>query len=198
MLLTIISFIFVLSVLVFVHELGHFLIAKWAGIGVERFSIGFPPKLFSRRIGETEYCISAIPFGGYVKLSGETAISESDEEPPPNYFIAKPIPVRIAVLFAGPLMNAVLALVVMYGIIVSQGLPKPDNRIGFVEENTAAAKAGFKALDRIIKINGKGIKSLDEFVKHAILKKENTVVVERNGTEHEILFTFPLDFDQLD
>ena len=196
MLLTIISFIFVLSVLVFVHELGHFLVAKWAGIGVERFSIGFPPKIFSRRIGETEYCISAIPFGGYVKLSGETVISENDEEPSPNYFIAKPIPVRIAVLSAGPLMNAVFALVVMYGIIVIQGLPKPDNRIGFVEENTAAARAGFKALDRIIKVDGKEIKSLNEFVEHAILNKENTVIVERGGTEHEILFTFPLDNDQ--
>ncbi len=111
--ITFLAFIFVLSFLVFVHELGHFTIAKLSGIGVERFSIGLPPRLVGVRIGETEYCLSMIPFGGYVKMTGQDDFSYDESEDDvigPKDFRGKPVPVKIAVLVAGSLMNLFTAV----------------------------------------------------------------------------------------
>ena len=104
---TILSTLFVLGILVFVHELGHFLVAKKSGIRVERFSLGFPPKMFGKKIGETEYMISWIPLGGYVKLAGENPDEISGQ---PWEFVSKPVLTRALVILAGPLMNFFLAI----------------------------------------------------------------------------------------
>ena len=113
MLTTIVSAIFVLGLLVFIHELGHFLAAKRMGIKVERFSLGFPPKMIGKTIGDTEYCISWIPLGGYVKMAGEHP--DADEvKGEPWEFHSKSISARSFVIAAGPGMNFVLAFFVFW------------------------------------------------------------------------------------
>ena len=106
-------FIFVLGVLVFVHELGHFLVAKKSGIRVEIFSLGFPPKAAGMKIGETEYCLSWLPLGGYVKMAGMDDFGREEGEGKPWEFQSKPRWIQMAVLVAGPMMNFILGFVLL-------------------------------------------------------------------------------------
>ena len=106
---TLLAFLFVLGVLIFVHELGHFLVARWHGVRVLTFSLGFGPKILKFTRGGTEYCISIVPLGGYVKLAGETV--EDERTGAPDEFLSKSKWVRFQVYLAGPVMNMLLALV---------------------------------------------------------------------------------------
>src|SRR6476646_844452 len=117
-LLTILAFLFVLGVLIFVHELGHFLMARRIGVRVLTFSLGFGPKLIGFRRGDTEYCISAVPLGGYVKMAGETP--EDTRTGASDEFLSKTKWQRFQVLVMGPVMNLVLAVVVM-ALVLYQG-----------------------------------------------------------------------------
>src|SRR4030043_1915754 len=109
--ITILAIIFVFGIIVLVHELGHFLAAKWMGVRVERFSIGFPPRLFGKKIGDTDYCISAIPLGGYVKMAGMIDESMDAKTTGADYeFTSKPIWRRIVIIVAGVTMNFILAI----------------------------------------------------------------------------------------
>lgn len=148
----ILIFVVVLGLLVFFHELGHFLAAKACGIYVDRFSLGMPPRVFGITIGETDYCIGALPIGGYVKMAGQEDAPLTDEErekqyghvPEHRWFSNKPVWQRFIVILAGPVMNLVLA-VLLYGIVVALGAEVPetevDNRIGFIEPDSPAASA---------------------------------------------------------
>src|SRR5512132_451243 len=122
---TVLYFVITLGVLVFIHELGHFLAAKLCRMRVDRFSIGFPPRAFGKQIGETDYCVSWIPIGGYVKISGmidESFDTEFLNKPPePWEFRAKPLWQRMIVICAGVIMNLVLAALIFWGINYSQG-----------------------------------------------------------------------------
>jgi regulator of sigma E protease len=153
---TLFATIFVLGILVFVHELGHFLVAKKSGIRVERFSLGFPPKLMGKKIGETEYCISWIPLGGYVKMAGEEP--DRDEiKGEPWEFISKPPGIRALVVAAGPLMNLILAVFVFWGIIFFGGQQEIHDdvaQVGLVATGGPADKAGIKPGDTILSVNG--------------------------------------------
>lgn len=152
LIIDILIFLAVLSVLIFVHELGHFLAAKACNIYVDRFSIGMPPRLFGVRLGETDYCISALPIGGYVKMAGQedAPLSEEDREqqyghvPPDRWFNKKPVWQRFIVAFAGPAMNFVLAIFI-YAAMVAIGSDVPESevtcRIGMVEPESPAATA---------------------------------------------------------
>ncbi len=152
MLFSIIVFIAVLSLLVFVHELGHFISAKLCNIYVDQFSIGMPPRLFGIKIGETDYCVGALPIGGYVKMAGQEDIPLDDEErkkeyghvPPERWFKNRPLWQRYIVVISGPLMNFVLAIII-YTIIISKGSYLPEMeieaRVGKIEENSPAQKA---------------------------------------------------------
>ncbi|MGA1841922.1 MAG: RIP metalloprotease RseP [bacterium] len=159
MMTTIIAFIVVLGILIFVHELGHFLMAKWIGIRVERFSLGFGPKIIGHTYGDTEYRISALPFGGYVKMTGE-----NPEEPlkgEPWEFGSRSIWERTRVVICGPLMNLILA-VIFLGLPFFLGRQVPAYLqskpvIGWIESNTPAEKAGLKIGDLILSINGKEV-----------------------------------------
>ena len=111
MLLSILIFIIVLSILVFVHELGHFAVAKWTGMKVDEFALGFPPRIWAKKKGETTYALNAIPFGGYVKIHGENPDQQDDDDP--RSFDQKPVWARIAVVIAGVTMNMLFALVVL-------------------------------------------------------------------------------------
>ncbi len=160
--LTFVSFIFVLGVLIFFHELGHFLVAKKVGIKVDRFSLGFPPNIFSRKYGETTYCIGLIPLGGYVKMAGENPDEETTGAP--AEFMSKTIAQRAAVIFAGPFMNYLLAIVILVGIYLFAGVPQYDPEqilIGEMAENGPAAQAGLLPDDRIVSIDGHEVHAFD-------------------------------------
>jgi regulator of sigma E protease len=162
--ITVLAFLFVLGVLIFVHELGHFLVARFYGVRVLTFSLGFGPKLLKVRRGATEYCISAIPLGGYVKLAGETVQDQRTGEP--DEFLSKSKWVRFQVYLAGPLMNLGLALVVV-AIVLSLGADVPLFQssppvVGTVEAVSAAEAAGIKTGDRIVSVDGKKVQTWDE------------------------------------
>src|SRR5215218_2768991 len=153
---TILSFLFVLGVLIFVHELGHFLMARRIGVRVLTFSLGFGPKLINVKRGGTEYCISLIPLGGYVKMAGENP--EDSRTGAPDEFLSKGKWQRFQVLVMGPVMNLLLALIVM-ALVFYQGaqLPLFERQpvvIGTFSQDAVAEKAGLKPGDRIVSIDG--------------------------------------------
>ena len=157
------AFLFVLGVLVFVHELGHFLAARRIGVRVLTFSLGFGPKLLKVTRGDTEYCISAIPLGGYVKMAGESV--EDPRSGAPDEFMSKSKWERFQVLIMGPVMNLVLAVVVLAGVLV-QGAEVPAYQdqppvIGFVAPGTPAEKAGMRRGDRILTVAGDAVDTWD-------------------------------------
>jgi len=158
--ITILATIVVLGILVFLHETGHFAAAKIFGMRVERFSMGYPPRLFGKKIGDTDYCVSAIPFGGYVKISGMVDESFDKEqlskEPEPWEYRSRPWIQKFTVILAGPVMNILFALIIFIGSVFVYGIAvqKQGTGIGQVMENMPAAKAGMTAGDKIISING--------------------------------------------
>lgn len=187
------SFIVLLGVLVFVHELGHFLVARWCGVRVEVFSLGFGKKIFQYKKDETTYCISIIPLGGYVKMFGE----QPGETIPPNErqfsFSHKKVSQRIAVILAGPLMNLFFAFFI-FMIVSSLGELVKAPIIGEVQPLSAAEKAGFKAGDRILTVNNESPKTWEEF--QAALDKNLDasvpVTVERENTKEQIKLDVPV------
>lgn len=162
---TILSFIFVLGVLIFVHELGHFLMARRIGVRVLTFSLGFGPKLLSFRRGDTEYCVSAIPLGGYVKMAGENP--EDSRTGAPDEFLSKSKWQRFQVLVMGPVMNIALAIVVM-ALVLYQGAPEPEYEeqpvvVGKVLPDSPGAAAGIRPGDRIIQIGAEEVPTWKHF-----------------------------------
>ncbi|MGH7963670.1 MAG: site-2 protease family protein, partial [Candidatus Binatia bacterium] len=121
----ILQVVIVFGLIVFVHELGHFLLAKWAGVGVERFSFGFGPKLLGKKVGETEYLISAVPLGGYVKMVGEEVGETVDPEMERKSFTHKPVGKRILIVLAGPSANFLMAFVVFSVTFLGFGVSVP-------------------------------------------------------------------------
>ncbi|HXG38750.1 MAG TPA: RIP metalloprotease RseP, partial [Bacteroidota bacterium] len=164
---TLFYFVITIGILVFIHELGHFLAAKLFKMRVERFSIGFPPRAFGKQIGETDYCVSWIPIGGYVKIAGmidESMDTEFINQPPqPWEFRAKPIWQRMIVISAGVIMNILLAIVIFWGILLYQGKTvRPITEIGYVAPESPAAAAGFQRGDKILSINEKPVNYWDD------------------------------------
>ncbi|MCI0706437.1 MAG: RIP metalloprotease RseP [Ignavibacteriae bacterium] len=187
-------FVITIGVLVFIHEMGHFLAAKFFKMRVDRFSIGFPPRAFGKQIGETDYCISWIPIGGYVKITGmvdESLDTEFLNQPPqPWEFRAKPIWQRMIVISAGVVMNILLAVAIFWGIIYSKGKDvRPITEISFVTEESPAAKAGFLPGDKILSINDRPVQyweDVDTYIYAVTLGSDLNVRVQRNGTEHTL------------
>jgi regulator of sigma E protease len=182
--LSIISAIVILGILIFVHELGHFLFAKLFKVGVEKFSLGFGPKIFGKKIGETEYLVSAFPLGGYVKMVGEAGEDELSEEDKGRSFNSKPPLQRIIIVAAGPVFNLVFALLVFI-LVFMVGVPTDTSKIGSVLKDKPAARAGLKPNDVVTAVNGKAISQWNALVK-AIMEsggKPLEITVKRdNGT----------------
>ena len=158
---TIVSFVIVIGILILIHELGHFFVARWTGVGVERFSIGFGPVLLRWRGKETEYCLSAIPMGGYVKMLGEENPLEGDATlpyDPKKAFALKPLWARFLIVFAGPGMNFVLAAVIVAIVLATVGRPVWPAVAGRVAENAPAATAGLRSGDVVLAVDGKPVK----------------------------------------
>jgi len=153
---TILAAIVVLGVLIFVHELGHFLVAKWFGIKVLRFSLGFGPKIIGKTFGETEYCISSVPLGGYVKILGQDMEEEIDPDEEDRAFSHKPVWARMAVVVAGPLFNLLLA-VLIFSVVYMFGVPRLTTRVGSVNKDFPAYQAGIRAGDKILSVDGQKV-----------------------------------------
>jgi regulator of sigma E protease len=190
---TLLATIFVLGILIFFHELGHFLIAKRSGIRVERFSLGFPPKLIGKKIGDTEYCISWVPLGGYVKMAGEDP-DQKEIKGEPWEFMSKPVHTRALVVFAGPAMNFILAILVFWGIIFFAGkheIHEDTNQIGLVAAGGPADEAGLRPDDRIISINGIEVSTFVEMAEIIYEQVEKPVEVKwiRDGQQHTAMIT---------
>ena len=191
--ITLLATIFVLGILIFVHELGHFLVAKKSGIRVERFSLGFPPKLIGKKIGDTEYCISWIPLGGYVKMAGEEP-DEKELKGEPWEFMSKPVRTRALVVFAGPAMNFILAILIFWGIIFLAGrqeIHEDTNQIGLVAPGGPADKAGIKSGDQIISINGIEVSTFKDMAEiiHQQVEKPVEVTWKRDEEEYTAMIT---------
>jgi regulator of sigma E protease len=187
---TLLSFLFVLGVLVFIHELGHFLLARWNGVRVITFSLGFGPKLLKVQRGDTEYCISAIPLGGYVKMAGENPDDPrtgADDE-----FMAKSKWQRFQILIAGPAMNIILAvvllaLVLMRGAEVLAYLDQPA-KIGAVQPGSPAETSGLQPGDTITRFGTSDIRTWEhlEIAVAGRPEREVDVTVIRNGREERL------------
>jgi regulator of sigma E protease len=203
---TLFYFLVVIGILVLVHELGHFLAAKFFGMRVDRFSVGFPPRAFGKKIGDTDYCVSWIPIGGYVKIAG--MVDESfdtefiNEDPKPWEFRAKPIWQRLIVICAGVIMNILLAILIFWGIIVVQGKSvKPVTEVGYVIAESPAAKAGFQVGDVIVNVNGEPTAHWEE-VENSIysdaLSGNLTVNIKRGGEMTSLKIGRPLTSEILE
>ena len=192
MLLNIIAVIFVFSILVVIHELGHFLAAKWMGVRVEKFSIGFPPTLYKKKIGETEFSISAIPLGGYVKMAGFIDESLDDSITGADYeFNSKPVWKRIIIIVAGIVMNVFLAITILTGLTLSQGEKiLPTTRIGVVGEKGVAAKIGFQKGDEIISVNNQSVENWNDIRQAFVENLNNEIVfqIRRGGNTQTLVY----------
>jgi regulator of sigma E protease len=179
-----------LSFMVFIHELGHFLAAKWSGVKVHTFSIGFGKKLLRFKRGDTEYCLSAVPFGGYVAMAGENpdegGYGNTDE------FRVKPVPVRIFIAIAGPAANLIFAVFILFCLyLVGVQEPKYSMIVGNVEKESAAEKAGVLPGDEILSFRGKPMKDWEAFITDAAMEGGNAhpLQIRRGGQDATLMLT---------
>jgi len=189
----IIPFLFVLTIVVFFHELGHFLVARWCGVRILVFSIGFGPELigFNDRHG-TRWKIAAIPLGGYVKFFGDDSAASTPDEnrlaamsasERKESFFFQPVPKRAAIVVAGPLANFILAVLIFAGIFTFYGKPTTSARVDSVQAESAAAAAGFKPGDVVIAINGRAIENFAEMQRVVSVSAGESldIAVDRGG-----------------
>lgn len=185
-------FIVLLGILIFVHEFGHFIVARWCGVRVEVFSLGFGKKLLTFKRGDTTYAISLIPLGGYVKMFGEQPGAEISEEDKKVSFLHKNVWQRIAVVLAGPLMNFFFAILVFFVVaLMGEDLRSPV--VGDIAENTPAYAAGLRSGDTVLAINNNSIQSWEDIGKALSLKEEKetqvSFKVRREGSDEVETFS---------
>jgi regulator of sigma E protease len=181
----------VFGLLVLVHEFGHFITAKWAGIRVEEFAIGFPPRLFGFKRGETMYSINLLPIGGFVRMPGENGeTTDENGNPDPGSFASKPASKRLIVLLAGVTMNVILAWVLLTAA-EAIGAPNPYAIVGDISPGSPAAVAGLHSGDRILSVDGQPVTTFNDFRNAVNAVTDNTpadtktvpiiVTVQRKG-----------------
>jgi regulator of sigma E protease len=184
-LITILATIFVLGVLIFFHELGHFIVAKRVGIRVDKFSLGFPPTLISKKWGETVYAIGVIPLGGYVKMAGENP--DEDARGESWEFMSKAVWQRFLVILAGPFMNFLLAALVLGGLYFVRGKEVGQDidttYVGSVAPDKPAEKAGIRPGDRIVSVDGIKVETFDDMAALINARVEESLIVawQRDG-----------------
>lgn len=167
----IVPFVVLLGVLIFIHELGHFLVARWCGVRVEVFSLGFGKKILKYKKGDTTYALSIIPLGGYVKMFGEQPGDHISEEDKKYSFTHKNVWQRIAVVLAGPLMNFFFAIFIFFSVaMIGEDAKTPV--LGDVPVKSAAYNAGFRSGDRLVSVNNKPINTWEDF-QRVLNQKEN-------------------------
>lgn len=169
------STVFVFGVLVFIHEFGHFIVAKKNGIRVEQFSFGFGPKLFSKKVGDTEYLLSLIPLGGYIKMAGDEPGKKRKKKP--WEFLSKSCGQRAQVIVAGPALNYLLAFI-LFSLTFLVGAPALTTRVGGVLDDYPAKKARIQENDLILKVDGQDVKYWDEMASIIHKKTEGEIVLD--------------------
>ncbi|MFR4161108.1 MAG: RIP metalloprotease RseP [Paraclostridium sordellii] len=179
--LTILVAILAFGIIVFIHELGHFLFAKKAGVRIHEFAIGMGPKIYGFQKGETTYSIRLLPLGGYVAMEGED--SDSND---PRAFGNKSILQRASILFAGPFFNIILTVIILIPVFTYIGTP--STKLKSVIDNSAAQRAGIQAGDTITEVNGKDVKSWNELSKEIQDSNGNklNITLERDGKEKNV------------
>ncbi|MGD9763369.1 MAG: RIP metalloprotease RseP [Candidatus Binatia bacterium] len=182
----------VLGILIVVHEFGHFIVAKLCGVGVLRFSIGFGPRLFSRTVGGTEYTVSAIPFGGYVKMVGEEVDAPEPVDPRIS-FSHQPLWRRAAIVLAGPAFNLIFAFLAfaLVAAVYGQRMPVDRPEIGGAVAGMPAERAGLRAGDVVVAVDGRPVANWEE-LSNAIRNsggKTVTLTVQRDGAPVQIAVT---------
>lgn len=185
---TIIVFLLILGVLIFAHEMGHFVAARLAGIRVEEFGMGFPPRLFAVRRGETVYSLNLIPLGGFCKLLGE-----EDPSDPRSLASKRPL-TRLFVLGAGPVMNAVLPIVLLtIAFMVPRQVAVGDVRVEEVAANSPAAEAGIEPGDTILSVNGHAVQNIGDVIydTHLSLGEETTLELEGEDGSQRVVTLVP-------
>jgi RIP metalloprotease rseP len=176
-----------ISFLIFFHELGHFLAARTLSVKINTFSIGFGEKIYTKNVGGTDYCLSAIPLGGYVQLKGQDDTDpKAKNYDTDSYNVLSPIK-RIYILFAGPFFNFILAFFI-YILLGSIGVERLAPSVGHIAEDSAAASAGLAKNDKILAINGVKINEWDEISKNVKLEP-STILIDRNGSQMTINLT---------
>ena len=172
-----------LGILIFVHELGHFIFAKSLGIKVLKFSLGFGPKVIGKQYGETEYLLSAFPLGGYVKMLGEEPGEELNEADKQRAYNFQPIWKRFSVVFSGPFFNLCFAVLVFFLVFIN-GVPYLLAEVGDVTQGSPAAQQGIMKGDRVMEVDGKPIARWDEMTEiiHKQPGKEMLIKIDRSGT----------------
>ncbi|HEV8188079.1 MAG TPA: RIP metalloprotease RseP [Pyrinomonadaceae bacterium] len=196
-LIYLLAFIFILGSAVVLHEFGHFIVAKLFKIRVETFSVGFGPRLFGKKWGHTDYRVSAIPLGGYVKLGGDESNAplegaSAEDIPPEEMFNLRPRWQRISVALAGPIMNILTALAIPFAGAFIYGVPAtPQPVVYYLEPRGAAEQAGLKPGDRIVSFNGADDPTWDVITGDALLSpgRPMPIVVNRNGSEVSLTIT---------
>ncbi|MEE8423676.1 MAG: RIP metalloprotease RseP [Thermodesulfobacteriota bacterium] len=209
MLSTVVIFIVVLGVLVFVHELGHFLVAKASGVSVLKFSLGFGPKIIGKKVGETEYLISALPLGGYVKMLGEGPDEEITEEEQAKSFSNKPPLTKMAIVCAGPAFN-ILFTALVYTFVFMYGMEVLSSVVGYVAKDSPAYHSGIRSGDKIIRIDDESItewgniedyvsKKVDEKISVTILRDGREMVVEATPEKQDSfnIFQEPIEIGSI-
>jgi len=177
----------VLSFLVFFHELGHFLFARLFGVKVEVFSVGFGKRLAWKTVGDTEYRLSTIPLGGYVKMKGQDDLDPLERSGDNDSYNSKKPWQRILILLGGPLFNLILAFL-LFVVVNFSGYETLSTKIGSLQEDMPSVKAGLMAGDRVIKIGDEVVDSWKEM--STIIKESDSalhLIVDRNGTLHNIV-----------
>lgn len=189
MALTLLAFVVALGALVVVHELGHFGVAKRVGVKVLRFSVGWGPIVARRMWGETEYALSAVPLGGYVKMLGEDDDTGVADEPTRS-FEAQSLPRRMAIVLAGPVMNLLFAFVVYALLLGTVGMDAPSSLplVGEVSADSPASRAGLATGDRVLTIDGRQITSWDQLAEtvRGSQGKPLALRLERDGSERTV------------
>ena len=180
---SVLYFLIAIGILVFIHEFGHFIVAKLCKVGVQVFSLGFGPKIITKRYGKTDYCLSAIPLGGYVKMVGEDPDSDLSEEEIGESFTHKSLWKKSLIVAAGPFFNFFLAVFIFYALYQVSGLYYLEPVVGKVVDDSPAMAAGIKPGDKIVEIDKQEINSFDQIYK-VIGKsnKEHDIIIERDGS----------------
>ena len=181
--LSLLSLIVVLGVLIFVHESGHFLVARFLGVGVEKFSLGFGPRIFGKTVGRTDYRVSAIPLGGYVKMVGEDPDSDISPEDIPVSFTHKNVYKRMLIVAAGPVFNLLLAVFIFFSFFSIAGITDIRSVVKRVDKESPASRAGIRLEDHIVFINGESVQSWGD-IKEAIEASSGSpllITVERDS-----------------
>ena len=189
--MTALATIVVLGVLVFVHELGHFLMAKLFGVRVDAFSLGFPPKLLHKKIGDTDYRLSVVPLGGYVKLFGENPKDEVPPELQSVSFSHHPLWHRFLIVLAGPTFNLIFAALALTLVFTFSGIPYLTTEIGGVKEGSPAAQAGLQKGDQILSVGDQAVNRWEQLSEKIRQSGETplTLSVRRGDRDFQIQVT---------